>query len=1300
MLRNAAGLTCLVLMVAVLCLCTQLSPNTLKMISFSDNSNPPSAPVIKSAIAGVGSITVSWDTVSGAQSYNLFYHTGPTVDTTTGTKMAGVTSPVQIPGLTNDTQYAIAVCAANASGESGPSNTVTAIPQMAPSISTQPQSQTATVGQNVTFSIAADGTAPLSYQWKKNDSVIVGATKDSLSLATVQNSNSGAYTVVVSNAAGSIVSNAATLTVTAAAVSPSIATQPASQTAMAGSRVTFTVVATGTGPLIYKWKKNGATLADSTSNSYTIASVANSDAGTYSVVVSNSVGNVVSLDAVLTITSTPVAPTITTQPQSQTITVGQTVTFSVAATGTGLLAYQWKKDTTTISGATSSTYSITNVQSGNAGKYSVLVSDSVGKVLSDSAVLTVTAAPVAPSISTQPLAQTVIAGQNVTLSVIAGGTAPFTYQWKKDTVSISGATSSSLFLSGVQAASAGTYTVVVSNAVGSVVSNGALLTVNDAPTTPSITTQPKSQSVTAGQSVTFSVAAIGTPPLSYQWKRNGALLAGDTASSFTISAVAVSDTGSYTLTVTNNAGNAVSIPAVLTVTQAPVAPNITTQPASDSAVAGQTVTFSVVATGTAPLVYQWYVGSTAISGATSSSYVLPNVQIANAGTYTVVVSNGTLPNATSSGAVLAVSSAAVAPSITAPPKSDSITAGQSVTFTATATGTAPLSYQWYLGGTAISGATSSSYSIQNAQAANAGTYTVTVSNGTLPNATSSGAVLVVNPPPVAPSIATQPPTQTVTAGQNVTFTVAATGTAPLAYQWYLGAAVISGATSASYTISNVQASNAGTYTVTVSNGTLPNATSTGAVLTVNPAPVAPSITTQPLTQTVTAGQNVAFTVAATGTAPLAYQWYLGAATISGATSASYAITNVQSANAGTYTVTVSNGTLPNATSTGAVLTVNPAPVAPSITTQPLTQTVTAGQNVTFTVVATGTAPLAYQWYLGAAAISGATSASYAITSVQSADAGTYTVTVSNGTLPNATSTGAALTVNPAPVAPSITTQPLTQTVTAGQNVTFTVVATGTAPLAYQWYLGAAAISGAISASYAITSVQSANAGTYSVTVSNGTLPNATSTGAVLTVNPTAGTVLDTDGNIYHTVTIGTQVWMVENLKTTRYNDGTSIPLITDASSWSSLASAGFSRYNNDSTTYGSTYGALYNWYAVNTGKLAPAGWHVPTDAEWAALDTYLGGDAVAGGTLKEAGTTHWLAPNTGATNSSGFFALPGGYRSDDGTFNSIGYGGVLWSSSANDAASSWSRSMSICTINVLRYNYLRGYGLSVRCIKN
>ncbi len=297
--------------------------------------------------------------------------------------------------------------------------------------------------------------------------------------------------------------------------------------------------------------------------------------------------------------------------------------------------------------------------------------------------------------------------------------------------------------------------------------------------------------------------------------------------------------------------------------------------------------------------------------------------------------------------------------ISTQPQPQTVTAGQSVTFSVTATGTAPFSYQWFQNGTPIPGATSSSYLISNVQPANAGTYTVTVSNGTLPNATSSGAVLVVSAGPVAPIITTQPQSQTMTAGQSVTFSATATGTAPLSYQWSLNGNAISGATSSSYTISNVQAANAGTYAVTVSNGTLPNATSSGAVLTVNPAPVAPSITAQPQSQAVTAGQSVTFNVTATGTLPLLYQWSLNGTGISGATSSSYTISNVQAANAGTYTVTVSNGTLPNATSSGAVLTVNPAPVAPTITAQPQSQTITAGQSVTFSVTATGTLPLSY-----------------------------------------------------------------------------------------------------------------------------------------------------------------------------------------------------------------------------------------------------------------------------------------------------------------------------------------------------
>ena len=158
------------------------------------------------------------------------------------------------------------------------------------------------------------------------------------------------------------------------------------------------------------------------------------------------------------------------------------------------------------------------------------------------------------------------------------------------------------------------------------------------------------------------------------------------------------------------------------------------------------------------------------------------------------------------------------------------------------------------------------------------------------------------------------------------------------------------------------------------------------------------------------------------------------------------------------------------------------------------------------------------------------------------------------------------------------------------------------------------------------------------------------------------TVTDIDGNVYHTVKIGAQTWMVENLRTTRYNDGTAIPLVTGNTAWGSLTTPGYCWYNNDQATYGSTYGALYNWYAVNRGKLCPTGWHVATDAEWTQLTDYLGGVWVAGGKMKEAGLSHWESPNEGATNSSGFTALPGGHRISAGSFYLLALHALFWSS--------------------------------------
>ena len=198
-----------------------------------------------------------------------------------------------------------------------------------------------------------------------------------------------------------------------------------------------------------------------------------------------------------------------------------------------------------------------------------------------------------------------------------------------------------------------------------------------------------------------------------------------------------------------------------------------------------------------------------------------------------------------------------------------------------------------------------------------------------------------------------------------------------------------------------------------------------------------------------------------------------------------------------------------------------------------------------------------------------------------------------------------------------------------------------------------------------------------------------------------GTMTDQDGNVYKTVTIGTQTWMAENLRTTKYNDGTAIPTVTDNDEWGDLTDGAFCNYNDTANIdYIATYGRLYNWYTVNTGKLAPIGWHVPTDAEWTTLSDYLGGLSITAGKLKEAGTTHWYSPNTGATNETGFTALPGGSRSSNGTFGNIGNYGYWWSTTEYNATYSLHRSMSYNYNNVSGYSYKKVLGFSVRCVKD
>ena len=425
-----------------------------------------------------------------------------------------------------------------------------------PAITTQPASQSVVTGSTATFTVTATGGAPLAYQWKKNGTDISGANSSTYTTpVTSMGDNAAVFAVVVSNSAGTATSTEANLAVTATAEAPTVTTQPADQTVITGASASFSVSATGTSPLDYQWKKDGIAISGATASTYTIAATSLTDSAVFTVVVSNSAGTATSSNATLTVADALVAPAITKQPAAQSVTAGQTAKFTVEATGTAPLRYQWKLNDQDISGATDSSYTTSDTNTvGNAAVFTVVVSNGTGTATSDKATLTVTPAPVAPAITTQPVSQAVAAGQTASFSVVATGTEPLTYQWKKDGSDIAGATSSTYTTSAVSSGDNGAkFSVVVTNSAGTVTSNEAVL--SDVV----ISVQPAAQPVVVAQTASFSVTAGGTGPFTYQWKKNGSDIAGATSSTYTTPATVIGDDGAvFTVEVSNGVGPAVT----------------------------------------------------------------------------------------------------------------------------------------------------------------------------------------------------------------------------------------------------------------------------------------------------------------------------------------------------------------------------------------------------------------------------------------------------------------------------------------------------------------------------------------------------------------------------------------------------------------------------------------------------------------------------------------------------------------------------------------------------------------------
>lgn len=372
------------------------------------------------------------------------------------------------------------------------------------------------------------------------------------------------------------------------------------------------------------------------SSTFRLDNVQNRDAGDYTVTVANSAGTATAGPATLTVQPLVVPPAIVNPPQNQTVTEGASVAFSVTATGTAPLTYQWLKNGESLPGASAASLSFSAVRTTDTGNYSVVVSNSAGAVTGGPALLTVKPLVALPSINVQPLSQTNAYGGIALFQVAATGTAPLAYQWRKDGTNIDGAIGAILTLSDIQDEAAGTYSVMVTNEGGSTTSSPALLTVDPAPV---FTIQPKDLTVDAGASVTLTVKALGKPPLAYRWQKDGFDLPGITTATLTLFNVRILDSGAYTVVASNPSGSVTSAPAVLTVIAVGTPPEIVVQPASQASFTGNSIVFSVSAKGDETLAFQWQLNGTPIPGANADHLELSNLQLTNAGACTVVVSN-------------------------------------------------------------------------------------------------------------------------------------------------------------------------------------------------------------------------------------------------------------------------------------------------------------------------------------------------------------------------------------------------------------------------------------------------------------------------------------------------------------------------------------------------------------------------------------------------------------------------------------------------------------------------------------
>jgi hypothetical protein len=1121
-------------------------------------------------------ITANYEQGFGAALFRFALNGGAPIQVSAGPVSASVA--ITLPP--NATQGVISITASPdssfARAYSFPSVVLNVAPAIAPVITTDPVSLTVTQGGLASFAVVADGTSPLTYQWRFNDVPLSGATGSTFARTAALAQHSGNYSVVVANAGGSVTSATATLTVL---VPPFITAQPQSRLVPVGSNVTFTIAAGGTEPLGYQWRFNGTDIPGATISSLTRSSVQPSNSGDYTVFITNMVAGLTSAVASLSVFD---APAIVTHPRDQKAPIGGNGTFTVSAIGTTPLFYQWRFNGEDIPAATSTAYTRTNVQFADAGNLSVLVTNSVGVAVSSNAQLSVLCAPTG-IISWWPAedsANDLISTNHGTINgaILAPAKIGRGFSFESgqsvqvvDSAALSPSkltieawikTASSDEWGSMIAAKEGPGAVfgyeflVLPSSIGGrlrFLLNGGAGSSDLVGTTNVLDNQFHHVAATydgaamrlyvdgvldAEHPVVTTVAYSPGSPLNIG-RRFGHVLA-------TPYSGLIDELTLYNRALTGPEINTIYNAGTVGDVGKCAAPAILAQPQNQDVAVGANMSLMVTASGAAPLAYQWRLNGTNIAGATDVSYVHPNVQFTDAGAYTVVVTNH-LGGVTSSVATISVFDA---PSITSHPIGQSLLAGGNAGLTVVALGTPPLTYQWRLNGQIISGATNSTLILLSAQPTDSGTYSVVVSNAVGVAASSNAVLSVVCAPPGAVSWWRGESSGADYAGTNngmlnggVGFVGGELGQA---FSFDGIDDFVDLGFSSALQPTNGNFSLAGWFMV---HDTPNNGASCGArypIMTWSYGYNLEILGDRRLVfykyDTLNSGANVLspepittnefhhFVAIHTSTA---LRLYLDGQLINA--------TAIPNGNIfyGGYSLRIAkNDCGPNAfffkgeidelAFFNRELSVNEVSdlynqCRPGIVQQPRSQTIVLNGSATFSVEASGSTPLSYQWRFNGTNVPGAISPTFSRTGVQTNHEGAYSVIITNS-LGSVTSAVVTLTVI---IPPVITAQPQNQMVAAGSNATFTVAATSSVPWAYQWRFNGTDIVAATNAVYTRTNVQLADAGNYFVIATNiaGATTSAVATLTVLvppsiTLQPQSQTVTESNNAVFTVVAAG------------------------------------------------------------------------------------------------------------------------------------------------------------------------------------